>query len=476
MAEQSANRLQYAGEYTLEGLELRTVRGNFNITRNYVQLDLFENIFSNSISGSLVIADTNNLIVNVPFIGQEFLRLKISTPGISGIDAIDYQQNYFVVYKVGFVQDISKGTQLIELHFTTQEALLNQRVRVSKSYSQDNLHEIVEDVLVSGAYLDSRKYVFLEKAKNLQRIVSPNLHPFDLIAMCSSQAQSSSSSTDPDINYFVFFENTRGYHFKSLSFLYKQPIQGEYNCGDVGTIDRKTEDKENYNRVLTYNKMGSINMLENIVGGVLGSTLTTHDIYNKKYEEYSHGYFDSYPRVDENPIYLNTAVGYSGRNVGDFADARIYLNSRSGENSNKSFSRGTNDTGDEGNVSSLTKGTGLLRRRAKFAELNGGGGTNYNIKVNGHVGMKAGQIINFTVSTVGNPHGQGSENKYTSGRYLVTHLRHTFFRAPTVKHEVTMAITKDSYRTSLPSGSIETTTRPRGFVTEVTYGGDYGGM
>ena len=45
MAEQSANRLQYAGEYTLEGLELRTVRGNFNITRNYVQLDLFENIF-----------------------------------------------------------------------------------------------------------------------------------------------------------------------------------------------------------------------------------------------------------------------------------------------------------------------------------------------------------------------------------------------------------------------------------------------
>ena len=88
----------------------------------------------------------------------------------------------------------------------------------------------------------------------------------------------------------------------------------------------------------------------------------------------------------------------------------------------------------------------------------------------------AGQIINFTVSTVGNPHGQGSENKYTSGRYLVTHLRHTFFKAPIVKHEVTMAITKDSYRTSLPSGSIETTTRPRGFVTEVTYGGDYGGM
>ena len=170
-------------------------------------VSLFVQIFSNSISGSLVIVDTNNLIVNVPFIGQEFLRLKISTPGISGIDAIDYQQNYFVVYKVGFVQDISKGTQLIELHFTTQEALLNQRVRVSKSYSQDNLHEIVKDVLVSGAYLDSRKYVFLEKAKNLQRIVSPNLHPFDLIAMCSSQAQSSSSSTDPDINYFVFFVN-----------------------------------------------------------------------------------------------------------------------------------------------------------------------------------------------------------------------------------------------------------------------------
>ena len=91
MAESNSNRLQYAGEYTLEGLALRTVKGSLNMIPNYVQLDLFENIYSNSISGSLVITDTNNLLVNMPFIGQEFLRLKISTPGISGVDAIDLE-------------------------------------------------------------------------------------------------------------------------------------------------------------------------------------------------------------------------------------------------------------------------------------------------------------------------------------------------------------------------------------------------
>ena len=475
MAESNSNRLQYAGEYTLEGLELRTVKGSLNMIPNYVQLDLFENIYSNSISGSLVITDTNNLLVNMPFIGQEFLRLKISTPGISGVDAIDFSQNYFVIYKIGFVQDISKGSQLIEFHFTTQEALLNQRTRISKSYSSKNSHEIVKDALTNSRHLDSKRSIFLEKTKNQPRIVSPNYHPFDLIAMVSSQAESSvTSALPPEINYFVFFENTRGFHFKSLSLLFDQPTKGDYNCGDVGSIERATQDVENYNRVLTFNRVGSVDMLKNIVGGVMGSTLTTHDIYNKKYDTYFHGYFDNYPRIDENPIYLDTGVDYSNRNAGDYVDARIYLNSRSGDSVNKSFTRGESESGDEGSLSSLTTGKGLLTRRAKFAELSGG--INYNIKVNGHVGMKAGQMINFTVSTVGNPHGEGTENKYLSGKYLVTHLRHTFFKAPIVKHEVSMAITKDSYKTSLPSGTIQRTTRPNGFVTELSGGTDYGGM
>ena len=70
------NQIQYSGEYKLEKLELITLNGNIDLVNNYVQIDLFESIFTNTISGSLTIVDTNNLLLNSPIIGQEYFRLK----------------------------------------------------------------------------------------------------------------------------------------------------------------------------------------------------------------------------------------------------------------------------------------------------------------------------------------------------------------------------------------------------------------
>ena len=38
--------------------------GDIDLVNNYVQIDLFESIFTNTISGSLTIVDTNNLLLN----------------------------------------------------------------------------------------------------------------------------------------------------------------------------------------------------------------------------------------------------------------------------------------------------------------------------------------------------------------------------------------------------------------------------
>ena len=69
------NQIQYSGEYKLEKLELITLNGNIDLVNNYVQIDLFESIFTHTISGSLMIIDTNNLLLNSPIIGQEYLKL-----------------------------------------------------------------------------------------------------------------------------------------------------------------------------------------------------------------------------------------------------------------------------------------------------------------------------------------------------------------------------------------------------------------
>ena len=110
-------------------------------------------------------------------------------------------------------------------------------------------------------------------------------------------------------------------------------------------------------------------------------------------------------------------------------------------------------------------GKQLLARRAKFAELSSL--INYNIKVTGHTSMRVGEMINFSVPTVGHEHGEGGEDKYLSGRYLVKQLRHTFYRSPK-KHEVSMSISKDSLGSSLPKGDIVQPEKTgKAFITRV---------
>ena len=468
------DQIQYSGEYKLEKLELITLNGNIDLVNNYVQIDLFESILTNTMSGSLTIVDTNNLLLNLPLVGQEYLRLKIKTPGVSNTDSIDYSENVLSVYKIGQIIDSSKGSQFIELSLISPEALTNQRVRVSKSYVT-SMNDIVKDVVQNKLYLDSRKNLFLETSKGNRRIISPNIHPFNLVDMIASETESTDNITD-GINYHLFYENTKGFHFKSLATLFSQQTQGDYHGGDVGTIDRKGQELENYKRVISFERVANADMLQNIVSGMLGSTQVTHDIYTKSYERYNYGYFNPTPHIENNSIYSDSFIDYQNRTVGDFPNSRIHLNSRSGDVVNKSFSRGEsdNDKNSEGVSSSLTTGNNLLKRRAKFAEMLGT--INYRVKVAGHTEMKVGDMINFSVPTVGNDHGKGGENNFISGKFLIKNLRHTFYRAPEVKHEVAMEITKDSFKIPLPAGDLEQPVKGSGFATELKGGDDYGAM
>ena len=75
--------VQYAGEYELQTCEIIASSGVVaEISNNIVEINLFENIFSSSLTGSIIFADTNNLTDNLPIIGQEYISIKIITPGM----------------------------------------------------------------------------------------------------------------------------------------------------------------------------------------------------------------------------------------------------------------------------------------------------------------------------------------------------------------------------------------------------------
>ena len=68
------------------------------IAGSIISLTIVEDIYQYSLVGNMVIQDAMNLASYGPIIGQEYLKLKIKTPSITGEDyIIDFSENALMV-------------------------------------------------------------------------------------------------------------------------------------------------------------------------------------------------------------------------------------------------------------------------------------------------------------------------------------------------------------------------------------------
>ena len=98
-------------------------------------ITIFEDIFSNSITGNISFVDTNNLTANASIVGQEKLKLVIVTPNADDKNdrgmAVNFSDTPLHVYQVGYTTNITDRTKTFSLRFTTAEMMRNNRIRVA---------------------------------------------------------------------------------------------------------------------------------------------------------------------------------------------------------------------------------------------------------------------------------------------------------------------------------------------------------
>ena len=452
------SKLNYAGEYAISELKLMSSSGNVvDLSMAYTALSLFEDIFSSSMSGLVVISDTNNILMNLPVTGQDYLSMKIVTPSLEK-SPIDYTQTVFAVNKIDTRVD-ADGTQVFQLHFISPELLRNERVRISKSY-ESTISNMVYDALNNAKYINTNKEIFLEETKGIRKIVVPNSHPFDFIKKLAREAESKEYNSP----HYLFYENIFGIHFRSIESLYRQASIGSYHAGDVGfSLTTAGKIEEEYARVVDYQIKSNNDTLANVVGGMLASKIITHDIVQKKYDINRHDYFQDfykYKRVNynsttkDNPIYSEVPLDTFGNNLGNFDESRIHLHPTSTIN-DKDASHYTSDSEllYESNAIPET----LLSRQAKFMELNAG--TSINMQIKGNTTIACGDIVEFDMPIVGKSHGKGDSDIYYSGRYLISKLRH-MFQPSANNHEIALTLVKDSFSRELPIN--KKATEPKG--------------
>ena len=248
------DKIQFAGEFNLEKCVLISSAGvSAEITGNVVEINIFESIFSNALTGSIILTDTNNLSDNMPIIGQEYISLKISTPGLKGDEhKYDFTENVFCVYELGGKTPATSNSEIVELKICSPELLRNHRTRVSKAF-EESVDKIVTSVLQNHKYINTKKELFIEETKGIRKILSPNIHPYTLIHNLTREAMSMTDESP----HFVFFENMRGFHFRSIQSLYSEGSVGEYHFGDKGAEERYT-DSSNSGKIAQRIRRGKI--------------------------------------------------------------------------------------------------------------------------------------------------------------------------------------------------------------------------
>jgi len=465
------DQIEFAGDFNLRDITLLNHEGEPTDLRGLVQeFNIRESIFSHCLTGTLVVTDALDLIGNLPIQGTERLTFKLQTPGTSDsediIDCSEETGHPMHIYKLDSRQPLRDGLQMYVLYFASREFVRNLRTRVSKSYT-GRLDTMVNAILGDKEGLDSRKTIITQETKNQDKIVMPNITPFQAVDMLCTRAMAAGNSNS--VGYH-FYESTKGFNFRSWEsmcvdyrgnprdvvqkFEYKIMQQGSETSKDAITSHMDSEYGTNYhksNKILDeYTSVEDYKFINNFHDvatntalGTYGHRVITHNLYNKSYrvdDYHYHKQFDethhldgNHPAIVDSPVDWDTTdtIPQRHKGVSDYPESRVTVQPTT------QFLHGE-DTGNFGtNVEDDGKFEG-----SRISQLNQVvAGTKLQMIIKGQTYLSAGDVIEFNVRAIDAKNLSGLYDAQYSGRYIVTDIRH---RATDVDYTQHIECAKDS--------------------------------
>jgi len=329
-----------------------------NVPGVLVQLNVYEDLFSNILKGQLTFVDTQGLAETIPLIGDETLILSFMTPGGEGTQTtvessdVDSQtaseeaiSQRFKIYDCKETQ-IQNRVRSYQLFFVSEEYVTSSKIKVSKGYSGQKYSFIVKDVMnkinknIKSEY---RKNIYIEETSTPQNIIVPNWSPFQAINFCASRSLSddatpqdqTTASANPTPralgSLFVFYEKLgTGFFYESIeTMIGKQKSQDNiplYQYTPKLADNRQGSLGISYFGVDQFEVESSFKTLENLQQGLFGSTLIAYDPLRMKYNKVKYDYHKStFKRKEElDELTGATQVTPEADNQADDTDRRFH--------------------------------------------------------------------------------------------------------------------------------------------------------
>lgn len=432
------DELKYAGEFRIDECTIITHEGfEYNINALIEAVNFYEDIYSATVSGSIIVKDTTNIVMNFPIIGQERLRLRIQTPQTNPTreTMIDFTNSPLYIYKINIQEEVNQGSQIVSLEFASSEGLRNQTSRISQSYSGQP-SDIIEKILRDESYLKSKKELNVEPTANNVKIVFPNYKPFKCIRHLLNISNSAVANSSPS---YLFYETAAGFNFRTFDGLCKEPVKFYFRENVASVLnDKKVVDvRLNLETIVSYQIVTSKDTYRNLQNGMIASKLIEHDIYHKKLDLHKYDYLsnfdtDIHPDEGGSPIIAAAEDLDTNKPITD-SDAKLYVSSTA---SGYSFSEGENYP-----YQSDNRNQTLQRKKSRKIQFESG--VALNVEVPGQTSIHAGDKIRLEIGATSTL-VQKDEDVSLTGNYIVTQLRHTFNQSGDAKHSIVMRVAKDS--------------------------------
>tara|TARA_Y200000002_G_scaffold266412_1_gene221416 strand:+ start:1401 stop:2765 length:1365 start_codon:yes stop_codon:yes gene_type:complete len=191
------------------GEQLKSQDGGYNLVGFLRAWEVYESVESATIEATFVFEDSAG-ISNI-FTGSEEIKFRVYGSVV--------ERTYRLrSYNINSRQRIKQTTDVFIVNCCSDEYAINEVVNVfgksDKIFDETESSSIVKTMIKD--YLQSGKKVFSEESLNKQTFIATNWRPFDTVYWITNRSVRKKQSGGDFQNGFAFYENSLGYHFKSL--------------------------------------------------------------------------------------------------------------------------------------------------------------------------------------------------------------------------------------------------------------------
>jgi len=292
-----AQGIERPGDYKLHTLDLYATKDfegpPVDLSQLFLEFHVFEDSNRAFMYGHITIQDAIGLYSKLPILGEEMLHLKFETPGTNKVIEMEAD-----VYRVEGRQRIGNNSQFYVLHFVSKEFIQGIQTPVSRSYKDLTSDEIVTEFY--DEYMKWEDYKFIEPKElhtevmqDKQWVVFPYWSPEKCMTWLASKSVSEEYYEGEPV---LFFEDRRGFHFRTMAQLIhdedvkpggagEEKIYYSNQPSEPGSIEAGSA---NALRISDFRVVNSTNTVERMVNGYyknksINVDWERHQIHEKDY-------------------------------------------------------------------------------------------------------------------------------------------------------------------------------------------------